>query len=192
MDVSNIENIELSYLSIDDYEELKQIMIEIYSDKPGGYWRKEQIQKLINIFPEGQVVIKVNGTLAACALSIIVDYKKLGDKHTYKQITRDNFSTHTQKGDVLYGIEVFVSEEFRGLRLGRRLYDYRKDLCERLNLKSIIFGGRMPNYHLYADKLSPANISGACALKRWTTRCSTSKYQITSNLFGCFVDICRR
>lgn len=96
MDVSNIENIELSYLSIDDYEELKQIMIEIYSDKPGGYWRKEQIQKLINIFPEGQVVIKVNGKLAACALSIIVDYKKLGDKHTYKQITRI-ISAHTPR-----------------------------------------------------------------------------------------------
>ena len=53
MDLSNIENIELSYLSIDDYDELKQIMIDIYSDGPDGYWRKEQIQKLINIFPEG-------------------------------------------------------------------------------------------------------------------------------------------
>ncbi|MEZ4566667.1 MAG: hypothetical protein R2860_06770 [Desulfobacterales bacterium] len=29
-----------------------------------------------------------------------------------------------------------------GLRLGRRLYDARKELCETLNLKSIIFGGR--------------------------------------------------
>ena len=60
MDLSNIENIELSYLNIEDYEELKQIMIEIYGDGPSGYWRKEQIQKLINIFPEGQIVIKIN------------------------------------------------------------------------------------------------------------------------------------
>lgn len=155
MDLSNIENIELSYLTLEDYDDLKRIMIDIYSDRPGVYWRKAQIQKLINIFPEGQVVIKVNGELAACALSIIVDYQKLGDNHTYKQAIGDNFSTHTPKGNVLYGIEVLVSEEYRGLRLGRRLYDYRKDLCERLNLKSIVFGGRMPNYHLYADKMSP-------------------------------------
>ena len=179
MDLSNIENIELSYLSIDDYEELKQIMIQIYGDGPGGSWRKEQIQKLINIFPEGQIVIKVNGKLAACALSIIVDYKKLGDKHTYKQAIGDNFSTHTAKGDVLYGIEVLVSEEFRGLRLGRRMYDYRKDLCERLNLKSIIFGGRMPNYHLYADKLSPREYIRGVRLKEMDD--PVLNFQISNN-----------
>ncbi|NLI71380.1 MAG: GNAT family N-acetyltransferase, partial [Bacteroidales bacterium] len=156
MDLSNIENIELNYLTLDDYEELKQVMIEIYSDKPGAYWSKEQIEKLITLFPEGQVVIKVNEQLAGCALSIIVDYKKFGDRHTYKKITGNStFNTHNPKGDVLYGIEVFVRKKYRGLRLGRRMYDYRKDLCERLNLKSIVFGGRMPNYHLYADKLTP-------------------------------------
>ena len=156
MDISNIENIELSYLNLDDYEEMKQVMIDIYSDKPDAYWQKTHIEKLIKLFPEGQVVIKVNGQLAGCALSIIVDYKKFGDNHTYKQITGNgSFSTHNPKGDVLYGIEVFTSKRFRGLRLGRRLYDYRKELCERLNLKSVVFGGRMPNYHLYSDKLTP-------------------------------------
>ena len=114
MDISNIENIELSYLSIDDYEELKQVMIEIYTDKPGAYWTKNQIEKLIKLFPEGQVVIKVNGKLAGCALSIIVDYKKFGDNHTYKKITgNSSFSTHNPNGDVLYGIEVFTSQHFR-------------------------------------------------------------------------------
>ncbi|HQA76184.1 MAG TPA: GNAT family N-acetyltransferase, partial [Salinivirgaceae bacterium] len=179
MDLSNIENIELSYLSIDDYDELKQIMIDIYSDGPDGYWRKEQIQKLINIFPEGQIVIKVNGKLAGCALSIIVDYKKYGDNHTYKQIIGDNFSTHTPNGDVLYGIEVLVSEKYRGLRLGRRMYDYRKDLCERLNLKSIIFGGRMPNYHLYADKLSPREYIRRVRLKEMDD--PVLNFQISNN-----------
>ena len=62
MDLSNIENIELSFLSIEDYDELKEIMIQVYGDAPGAYWSKPYIQKLINIFPEGQVVIKVNGT----------------------------------------------------------------------------------------------------------------------------------
>src|SRR5690606_10331530 len=59
------------------------------------------------------------------------------------------------EGDVLYGIEVFIHPKYRGLRLGRRLYDARKDLCENLNLRAIIFGGRLPNYHKYADTLTP-------------------------------------
>lgn len=41
------------------------------------------------------------------------------------------------------------------MRLGRRLYDARKELCENLNLKAIVFGGRIPLYHKQADVLTP-------------------------------------
>lgn len=154
--MKEIENIELTYLSLDDYQELKEAMIESYTTMPNSYWREEQIKNLISIFPEGQVVVKANNQIAGVALSIIVDYNKFGDKHTYREITGDlTFSTHNDDGDILYGIDIFIKPEFRGLRLGRRLYDYRKELCERLNLKGITFGGRIPNYFKYADKLTP-------------------------------------
>ena len=151
-----IENIELSFLNIDDYQELKEAMIQAYTNMPGSYWKEHHIQNLINIFPQGQVVIKVNNQIAGCALSIIVDYDKFDDNHTYKDITGNyTFSTHTNDGDILYGIDIFIKPEFRGLRLGRRLYDYRKELSERLNLKGVAFGGRIPNYHKYSKELSP-------------------------------------
>ncbi len=151
-----IENIELTFLNFDDYQELKEAMIKAYSTMPDSYWKEGQIESLINRFPEGQVLIKVNGDIAGCALSIIVDYDKFEDNHTYKEIVANyTFDTHDADGDILYGIDTFIKPDFRGLRLGRRLYDYRKELCERLNLKGIAFGGRIPNYHKYADKLSP-------------------------------------
>lgn len=154
--MEDIENIELKYLSLDDYQELKEAMIASYTTMPDAYWKESQIKKLIDMFPEGQVVIKINSQIAGCALCIIVDYDKFENNHTYKDITGNyTFSTHTPKGDVIYGIDVFIKPEFRGLRLGRRLYDYRKELCERLNLKGLAFGGRIPNYHQFADKLSP-------------------------------------
>ncbi len=152
----NIENIELSFLTTNDYAELKDAMIDAYTNMPNSYWRENHINTLINLFPEGQVVIKVNNRFAGCALSIIVDYNKFENHHTYEDITGNyTFSTHNPKGDVLYGIDVFIKKEFRGLRLGRRLYDYRKELCERLNLKGVAFGGRIPNYHKYAKTLTP-------------------------------------
>lgn len=154
--MQEIDNIELKYLKLQDYQELKQAMIEVYSSMPDAYWKEHHIKSLIDRFPEGQVVLKVNGQIAGCALAIVVDYDEFEDNHTYKEITGNyTFDTHSPTGDMLYGIDVFIKPEFRGLRLGRRLYDYRKELCERLNLKGIAFGGRIPNYHLYQNELSP-------------------------------------
>lgn len=154
--MNEIKNIELAFLELEDYQELKEAMIIAYANISDSYWEKREFKTLINRFPEGQVVIKVNNQIAGCALSIIVDYELFDNIHTYKEITGDySFKTHTPKGDVLYGIDIFIKPEFRGLRLGRRLYDYRKELCEKLNLRGIAFGGRIPNYHEHASTLSP-------------------------------------
>lgn len=156
MDPRKIDNIELRYLTLEDYEALKNATIQSYGGMANNYWKLEEIGNLLEIFPEGQVVIVADGEIAGCALSLIVDFNKLGERHTYDDVTGDpTFSIHDAEGDVLYGIDIFIRPDFRGLRLGRRLYDYRKELCENLNLKRIVFGGRMPNYHRYSDKLSP-------------------------------------
>jgi predicted amidohydrolase/GNAT superfamily N-acetyltransferase len=151
-----IRNIELTFLTMDDYQELKQAMSIAYESIPNPYWEENQIQTLLNKFPEGQIVIKADGHLAGCALSIIIDHEQFEQQHTYKNVTGNyTFDTHNQSGDTLYGIDIFIKPEFRGLRLGRRLYDHRKELCERLNLKGIEFGGRIPNYHFYQNDMSP-------------------------------------
>ncbi len=154
--MKEIDSINLDFLKVEDYPALKDAMIESYAQMPGAFWREHHLRNLIEKFPEGQVVIKIDGELAGCALSIIVDYARFEHKHTYSEITGNySFETHTPDGDRLYGIDIFIRPQFRGLRLGRRLYDYRKELCERLNLKGIVFGGRIPNYHKYSGEISP-------------------------------------
>ncbi|MCI5059281.1 MAG: carbon-nitrogen hydrolase family protein [Flavobacteriales bacterium] len=151
-----IDNVQLDLLSLNDYEELKDAMIEAYADMPESVWEKKHIQTLIKLFPDGQAVVKINDQIAGCALSIIVDKDICDRKHTYREVTGDfSFKTHNPNGDILYGIDVFIKNEFRGLRLGRRLYDYRKELCEHKNLQGIAFGGRIPRYHEYSKKLKP-------------------------------------
>lgn len=153
---NSINSVELRHLELNDYLSLKEAMIEAYAEMDGAHWKVESIARLLSVFPEGQLCVIVDGRVAATALSIIVDYKKFGDSHTYKQITGNySFETHNPAGDVLYGIEVFVHPEFRSLRLGRRLYDARKELCESLNLKAIMAGGRIPNYSKHSHELNP-------------------------------------
>lgn len=149
-------NIETRKLTLEDYDDLKESMEQAYDTLGGQIWSKASIAKLLKIFPEGQLCISVDDKVVACSLSLIVDYDQFGDKHTYQMITGNyTFSTHNPHGDTLYGIEIFVSPEFRGLRLGRRLYEARKELCESLNLKSIIAGGRIPGYHSHSETLTP-------------------------------------
>ncbi len=142
-------------LTIRDYDRIAEIMEVSYHLMP-DIWSKSQIKRLLKLFPEGQIGVEDHGELVAFALSLIVDYKKFGDNHTFQKITgNESFETHDPDGDVLYAIEVCVDPEYRGMRLGRRLYDARKELCEQLNLRSIIAGGRMPNYHKHSDELTP-------------------------------------
>jgi predicted amidohydrolase/GNAT superfamily N-acetyltransferase len=146
--------VDVRNLRLTDYEELKSSMIESYK----GWdvvWKESQIQKLLSFFPDGQLAIIVDEKVVGCSLSIIVDYQKFGDEHTYKEVTGNySFSTHDPKGDFLYGIDSFIRPDYRGMRLGRRMYDARKELCEKLNLKGIVFGGRIPDYHKHAADLS--------------------------------------
>ena len=154
--MDKIENVELKYLTLEDFEELKEATEAAYHSMPNSYWKLDEIGKLISLFPEGQIVIKVNGDIAGCALSVIVDFDEIDDNHTYDDIAGDtSFKIHDEDGDTLYGIDVFIKPDYRGLRLGRRLYDYRKELCENLNLKGIVFGGRIPNYHKFSKDISP-------------------------------------
>lgn len=156
MNAEEIQKIELKYLELEDYVALKDAMQSAYSSMPGSYWKEDHIKSLLHKFKEGQVVIKVNDQIAGCALSILVKYNQFEHHHTYREITANyTFDSHSDDGDVLYGIDVFIKPEFRGLRLGRRLYDFRKELCEQRNLKGIVFGGRIPNYHEYADTITP-------------------------------------
>ncbi|NBL65014.1 GNAT family N-acetyltransferase [Flavobacterium sp. NST-5] len=163
---TEISKVELRNLAIEDYKELKTSMLHAYCELEESYWEEEEIEKLLDIFPEGQIAVLVDGKVVGSALSILVSYKKASAAHTYQKITGNgSFSTHDPDGEVLYGIDVFIDPEYRGLRLGRRLYDARKELCETLNLKSIIFAGRIPKYSEYSEELTPKEYISKVRLK---------------------------
>lgn len=138
-----------------DYDDIKEIMQIVYKNA-GGAWTKKEFKNQLRAFPEGQICIEADRKVVAAALSIIVDYAKFGDKHTYDEITGyGKFNTHDYDGDTLYGTDVFVHPDYRDMRLGRRLYDARKELCENLNLRAIIAGGRIPGYNKYREDMTP-------------------------------------
>jgi predicted amidohydrolase/ribosomal protein S18 acetylase RimI-like enzyme len=123
---------------------------------PGmGPWSKAQIESQLAIFPEGQFVIEIDGRVAASASALIVDSSSHSEWHDWKLSTDNGFiRNHDPEGDMLYGIEIMVDPDFRGMKLSRRLYDARKALARNRNLVGIMLGGRIAGYGEYADTMS--------------------------------------
>ncbi|OEF97091.1 bifunctional GNAT family N-acetyltransferase/carbon-nitrogen hydrolase family protein [Desulfuribacillus alkaliarsenatis] len=119
-------------------------------------WKREHLESHINVFPEGQFCVEFEGKIIGSCSSLIINFDEYDDQHTFDEITDDGYITnHDPDGYNLYGIEVMVHPDYRRMKIGKRLYDARKQLTARLNLKSIIICGRIPNYHQYADTLTP-------------------------------------
>lgn len=145
----------LRNMRLNDLQAIQDIQDELYGDMIDN-WEYQHIKTLIDVFPEGQFCIEDKGNVVAFALSIIIDKDMVDNDHTYIEITgNDTFNTHDPSGEILYGVEVAIHPSHQGMRLGRRLYDARKELCEELNLRSIVAGGRMPGYRKYKNELSP-------------------------------------
>lgn len=119
-------------------------------------WKREQLESHIRIFPEGQFCVEYENKLVGSCSSLIVNFDEYDDQHTWNVITDNGYITnHDPNGFNLYGIEVMVDREYRRMKIGHRLYEARKELARRLNLQSIIIGGRIPNYHEFKDEMSP-------------------------------------
>jgi len=109
-----------------------------------GYSRGALMGQLNN-FPEGQFVALVNGTVVGYCATFRVAEKLALKAHTWTEITGNgSASRHDPDGDWLYGMEVCVDPEYRGYRIGQRLYNQRKKICKDLNLKGIVFAARIP------------------------------------------------
>jgi predicted amidohydrolase/ribosomal protein S18 acetylase RimI-like enzyme len=111
----------------------------------GGYL-ESQVAGQINQFPEGQFIVLDGQKVIGYCATFIIDGALALRPHTWAEITGGGYaSRHDADGDYLYGMEVCVDPEYRGFRIGQRLYNERKKLCKEWSLKGIVFGGRLPS-----------------------------------------------
>ncbi len=110
----------------------------------------------IEIFPEGQFVAlyPINGQLTPVAATSTFrthfDFKN--SQHTYLEAIASGWLTnHDPSGEWLYGSDMSVHPAYRGLRIGRKLYEARRDVVRRLNLRGEIAGALIPGY-LHHDR----------------------------------------
>ena len=156
-------SVQLRQLRPSDYRAVVRIQERCFPDIPP--WTRNQFLSQLARFPEGQVGVVFGTRLVGTSSSLIVDMAHEGT-HTFREIADGgHISNHDPGGDTLYGIDIAVDPEYRGLRLARRLYDARKELAVERGLRRMLIAGRMPNYHRYQNEYSPAEYLNAVISK---------------------------
>jgi ribosomal protein S18 acetylase RimI-like enzyme len=120
-------------------------------------WTEKQLRSHLDLFPEGQAVaVSPDGRIIGSSSSLILVWDHFDDLSTWTELTaRGMFTTHAPRlGKTLYGADIGVDPEARGMGVGTKLYEARKKLVQRLNLKRMIAGGRIPGYREVADHMT--------------------------------------
>jgi len=140
-------------LTSEDFDALVALEQQCF---PGmSTWAREQFESQLAVFPEGQLCVEYEGEIVASSSCLIVDFDDYEDWHDWKHISDGGYiRNHNAEGDTIYGIEIMVHPEYRGLKLARRLYDARKELARERNLRRIIIGGRIPGYAPHAEQMT--------------------------------------
>lgn len=149
----NINEIIVRKSEYDDIENLVELSKEGF---PGmDSFKSDHFQSHLDIFPEGQYCIEYKNKIIGSCSSMILNFNKFSSNANFDEVTKEGYiSNHDSKGSNLYGVDVVIHPDYRKMKLGSRLYEIRKNICKSLNLKSIIFGGRIPNYYLYEKEMS--------------------------------------
>lgn len=147
------KNLVVRALRLSDWESVVALQTRCF---PGmESWSKEQFESQLKVFPEGQIGVEYQGKLVASSSSLILDFELFKDWHDFDEISDNGYiRNHKPNGTTLYGIEIMVDPDYRGLKLARRLYDARKKLARERNLMRIVVGGRIPGYAKHAEKMS--------------------------------------
>ncbi|WP_420238597.1 GNAT family N-acetyltransferase [Telmatobacter bradus] len=119
-------------------------------------WRAEQLQRHLEIFPEGQlVVVDMNGSVLGSSSSLLIDWDDYAEEANWSSITaHGTFETHNPQGKTLYGADMGVAPEARRMGVGSAMYEARKTLVGERGLKRMLTGGRIPGYCRVAGEMT--------------------------------------
>jgi GNAT superfamily N-acetyltransferase len=142
----------------DDIPKIVAIQTESYPEVAAGQlYIPLFLENHISLFREGQFCVELDGDVVASATCLMVSLEPEYAEHTWHDIILEYGNPHSKPaagGDSLYIDDLVTHPNFRHLGIGTLLFNARKQVASKYNLRRIIGGGRIPNYGEYANKIS--------------------------------------
>ncbi|HYO89314.1 MAG TPA: GNAT family N-acetyltransferase [Candidatus Limnocylindrales bacterium] len=138
---------------------LQQIVFPSLADDE--LFSKNKYLKHLELFPEGQFTAIAHHEGGSEPVAATTTFRTTFDfdhiQHTYVEAIADGWlANHDPKGEWLYGVDVSVHPNYRGMRVGRRLYEARRQLVRELNLRGELAGALMPGYAHHHEQMTVA------------------------------------
>lgn len=154
--VEPMSELEYVNLSVEHAEALEELELAVFSTiDPADLYDAAELERLAEVFPEGNFVVLDEGRPIGMGLGILVEFDLDHSDHSLADVTgEDGVSNHDISHPWYYGTDISVYREYRGRGIGRQLYELRKDCVRRLNKRGIVAGGVLPGYVDHIDHMS--------------------------------------
>lgn len=153
-------NYQVRNATLQDVDAIVALNERCYPDprEADAVWRRRHVESHLRSFADGQFVVVQDEDVVASATSLMVSLGRDPYRdHTWVGMTDDGMlHNHDPFGDTLYGVDINVHPEHRRKGLAGLLYEARKALCTRLNIRRMVVGGRLAGYRDHADEMTAA------------------------------------
>ncbi|HUS49841.1 MAG TPA: hypothetical protein VMZ91_06730 [Candidatus Paceibacterota bacterium] len=147
---------------IEDLGKVIELENEIWPEETRA--SKEKFQSRLKIFPEGFFLAFDNGRLIGASTSEIIFYNPKNPPTSWEAITDEGYiRNHNPNGNALYVVSIGAVSRSGG---GSTLINTQKNLTQKLNLRFLILGARIPGYNTYCQKNGNININDYVKLRR--------------------------
>lgn len=114
-------------------------------------WKEEHLRHHLKIFPEGQIIALLDNKVVASGTNLIIS-EKIWQAHGDFDATVGSFylDNHDPSGTTLYGVDISVHPDYRGMGIGKKIYQFRFEQVKSLGLVRYGTSVRMPDYSKWA------------------------------------------
>jgi len=156
------ENIKIKNAEEKDLDSVVELENAIWPE--GIRASREKFESRLEIFPQGFFLAYKNRELIGVSTSEIITYDPDHPPTSWKEVTCDGYiREHNPQGNALYVVSVGAISRSGG---GSALIKAQKNLTQKLNLRFLVLGARIPGYDSYCRRKGEIAIEDYVNLKR--------------------------